>query len=99
MFAAGENDSEDLLINCASTRTRPAITSAWALVRESASPWSTSSLSMRSRFINDTLTQSERVSVARPWGKRLRYLDQPFPTVGLPTLSVARLAVLRRERR
>src|SRR6266404_6892461 len=79
MLASGANDSEDLLINCSSTRTTPAITSAWALVRESASPWSTSSLSMRSRFINDTLTQSERVSVARPRGKRLRYLDQPFP--------------------
>src|SRR5258708_22597840 len=62
MFASGANDSDDLLINCSSTKTTPAITSACALVRESASPWSTSSLSMRSRFIDDTLTQNEQVS-------------------------------------
>src|SRR6266436_8489533 len=58
MFASGANDSDDLLINCSSTKTTPAITSACALVRESASPWSTSNLSMRSRFIDDTLTQN-----------------------------------------
>src|SRR5260370_34608593 len=77
MFASGANDSEDLLINCSSTRTTPAITSAWALVRESASPWSTSSLSMRSRFINDTLTQSERCQQRDRGGNGFATLTSP----------------------
>src|SRR5205823_12992660 len=64
-----EKTSDDLRTSCSSTSTAPAITKACALVRESANPRSTRSLSMRSRCM--------RTSYQKP-------LERTHPACGTP---------------
>src|SRR5258707_1485505 len=67
MVASGKKLSEGLRTSCSSTITTPAMTRACAFVRDCASPRSTSSLSMRSRFIAGHFTPKRRA-------RRHRYL-------------------------
>src|SRR5256886_7654303 len=77
IFASVGNLTDGLSTSCSSTSTDPAMTMAWALVRESASPRSTRSLSMRSRCMEEIVAQER--ACQKPERKR-----GPVALVALP---------------